>query len=211
LADALPLARETDNPCLLAEVSGVQAAVRLAEAAEDRATAASREALELANACGEHRLGLVARLQAGEVARSVSELELVEKEADTAGLAPIAAATHLALARVRFAAGQVRDALREADLAVARASRLGQREILFQAHHLAGRCRQAQGDRAGAADRYGSALGPLEEMRQGLRGDALTAFLARSETAEYGRTAAALLSAEGRREEAARLEKLLRP
>src|SRR6185436_2508083 len=136
LDEALPLARKTNNPSLVAEIANVQATLRLAQGEHDRAAAESREALRIAKTCEDPWLLLVVRLQAGESARSVHDLELLAKEADSAGLVPIVGAVHLALARVRLAAGQHRDAVREADLAVTTATSLGQRDVLFQAQRL---------------------------------------------------------------------------
>lgn len=211
LNEALPLARETNNTRLLAEAFNSQSALRLAGGERDRAATASREALRIAKSCSEPSPVLLARLQAGETARSVSDLELVSKDAESAGLVPIAGAAHLTLARVRLAAGQDRDALRDADLAIATATSLGQQDLLFQAHHLAGQSLQRQGDRARAADRFSAALGPLEEMRRGLRDDPLKFFLGRPDTAAFGKSAGELFLAMKRAGEAERLQNLLRP
>jgi tetratricopeptide (TPR) repeat protein len=211
LNEALPLAQGTNNTRVLAEAFDVQAALSLARGERIQAATAFKESLRLAKASQEPSLLLEARLQAGEAARSVSDLELVLKEADSAGLASIVGAAHLALARVKLAGGQAKDAAREADLAVTSATNLGQSDILFQAHHLAGDSLKQQGDLSRAADRFVAALAPLEEMRRGLRGESLKSFLGRPETVSFGQGAADLFVAMNRAGDAERLQTLLRP
>jgi tetratricopeptide (TPR) repeat protein len=211
LDEALTLARKTNNTGLVAEAYNAQVALRLAQGEPDRAATDSREALRIAKTRTDPRLLLVVRLQAGETARSVRDLELVAKEADSAGLLPVVGAAHLALARVRLAAGQHREAAREADLAVTTATSLGQRDLLFQAQHLAGDALVKQGDRSRAVDRFSAALLPLDEMRRGLKDEPLKSFLARSETAEFGKSAREFFLAMNRTGEAERLQTLLRP
>jgi tetratricopeptide (TPR) repeat protein/TolB-like protein len=211
LDEALPLARKTNNPTLVAEISSVQAAMRVAQGERDRAAAESKEALRVANTCKDPWLLLMVRLQAGEAARSVHDLELVGKEADSAGLVPIVGDAHLALARVKLAAGQHRDAVREADLAMTTATSLGQRDVLFQAQHLSGEALVKQGDRSRAADRFSAALTPLDEMRRGLKDEPLKSFLARGETAEFAKSAGDFFLATNRTGDAERLQALLRP
>jgi hypothetical protein len=210
LNEALPMARAAENTRVLAEALSLQSALRLSDGSRDGAAGASKDALQAAKALGEQRLVLLTRLQAGEVARSVADLQAVAQEADSAGLAPIAALAHLALARTRLAARHFGDALRDADLATASARRLGQKEILFQALHVAGQSLRNQGDEAGAADRFRDAILPLEEMSRALQADARKTFLARPDTVEFVASARRLFLDLNRRDDAERLERLLR-
>jgi hypothetical protein len=124
---------------------------------------------------------------------------------------PLVGASHLALARVRLAAGQQREAVQEADLAVTTATTLGQRDVLFQAQQVAGDALVKQGDRPRAAERFTAALSPLDEMRRGLKDEPLKFFLERSETAEFAQSARDLLLATNHTAEAQHLQTLLRP
>lgn len=188
LNEALPLARDADNTRLIAETAVSQAALCLARGERDRAATASREGLQAATLCREPALVLAARLQSGEAARSIRDLASVASEAESAGLLPLVGAVHLALARVSLGAGKQREALSDALSAIAAATKLGQRDLLFQAHHLAGKALLAQNDRTRAAEHFRAATSPLDEMRRGLTGEPLKAFLNRPDIVEFSLT-----------------------
>jgi tetratricopeptide (TPR) repeat protein len=152
----------------------------------------------------------MARLAQARTARSSRDLEVALADVEKAGLAPLVAPTLIALARLDLAAGRAGPAQARALKAAEAAGRLQQRDCLFQARHLAGAALQKQGRGADALEQLRQALQPLEEMRAGLKGDALKAFLARPETVEFGRDADAALRATGGNDRA-RLEKLLTP
>jgi tetratricopeptide (TPR) repeat protein len=182
----------------------------LGERQTDKAAAALREAVQVAGQVGDFRLIRMARLAQAAAARSSRDLDSVLADVTKAGLLPLAAPALLERARLDLAAGKAADAADHALKAVEAAGPLQQRDLLFQARHLAGAALQKQGKGAAALDQYRQALQPLEDMRAGLTGDALKAFLSRPETAEFGRDADAALRAAGG-DDRARLEKLLNP
>ena len=211
LDEALPLAQTTKNPRVLAEIALTRSAVAWSKGAREPAGAFAREALRIAKEIGEPWLMLRARVATDESARSIKDLELVVKEAEEFGLIPLQGTAQLALARARFAAGLARETVRDADAAVATATSLGQRDVLFQAHALAGSALVQQSDRSHASDRYALALAPLEEIRQGLRDEPLKSFLSRSDLVEFAKSAQGVFAASGRAQDAERLQRLLRP
>jgi eukaryotic-like serine/threonine-protein kinase len=211
LEEALRLAREMKNAPFLAEALSTQAALLLEGGQRARALAVAKEAVEQARAAHDQRLILLARLHAAEASQSTRDLEQVAGAASNIGLAPLTAATRLALARVHLAAGRGRDAAREADLAQQIASSIHLRDVQFEALHLAGKTLRMQGQTAAARDRAGQALGLLGEMRQGLSGTDLSMFLGRPLTVDFGREAEALFKGPDHAQEALRLRSLLKP
>ncbi len=210
LDDALRWTRATNDAAMLTEALCSEAALHLARGERDRAVTTSREALRMAESLRNHRLLLLARLQAGEIVGSTRELEVVLREAESAGLLPIVGAAHLALARLHQA-DNPREAVREADLALATATNLGQRDLLFQAYGLAGKSLKQLGDLSGAASRFSAALDPLEEMCRGLADAPLRSFLGRIETAAFREDAQSVFLAVKREGDLERLRSLIPP
>ena len=211
LQETLRLAREMNNPPLVAEALAGQAALLLERGQRGRALAVAREAVTRALATRDQRLILLARLAAAEAAQSVSETEDVVGKASASGLAPIAAAARLALARAHLAAGRAREAGLAAERALQAGAPMNLRDLLFQASHLAGRALKAQGRAAAGADAFSAGLGHLEELRRGLSGSDLKQFLGRPATAEFSRDAGPLFQSLNRSADADRLRALLQP
>jgi tetratricopeptide (TPR) repeat protein len=210
LDEAVALARKLKSNATLAEALVYEGGRLLALQQPDRSAAVLKEAVSIAARVGDFRLIRMARLAQARTARSSRDLEVALADVEKAGLAPLVAPTLIALARLDLAAGRAGPAQARALKAAEAAGRLQQRDCLFQARHLAGAALQKQGRGADALEQLRQALQPLEEMRAGLKGDALKAFLARPETVEFGRDADAALRATGGNDRA-RLEKLLTP
>jgi tetratricopeptide (TPR) repeat protein len=210
LAEGIALARKLNSNATLAEGLVYDGWRLLAERQPDKAAAALREAVQVAGQVGDFRLIRMSRLAQAAAARSSRDLESVLADVNKAGLLPLAAPALLERARLDLAAGKAAAAAERALKAAEAAGPLQQRDLLFQSRHLAGAALQKQGKGAAALEQFRQALQPLEEMRAGLSGTSLKAFLSRPETAEFGRDADAALRAAGG-DDRARLEKLLTP
>lgn len=210
LDSALKLAQEIDNPALLAKISGNQSTLLRARGDSARAMASAREAGAAAERAMDRRLILIAGLRAAESAGSGGELEEIRAEAESLGLTPLVTQAHLALARLNLEGQQLKVAQGEAEKAIESADALNQRDLLFQARDLAARSLAAQGAREPAFEQIMAALDTLEELRQGLEGDALASLLAREQTAAFRDGAGQLIQALGRPEAARRLDEVAR-
>jgi eukaryotic-like serine/threonine-protein kinase len=210
LAEGIALARKQNSNATIAEGLVYEGMRLLAERQPDKAAAALREAVRVAGQVGDFRLIRMARLAQAAAARSSRDLDIVLADVTKAGLLPLAAPALLDRARLDLSVGKGAEAAEQALKAAEAAAPLQQRDFLFQARHLAGAALQKQGKGAAALEQFRQALQPLEEMRAGLKGDALKAFLSRPETAEFGRDADAALRATGG-DDRARLERLLTP
>ena len=91
------------------------------------------------------------------------------------------------MARIHLENGSNARAVEEADKAIAVGIPLQERDVLFQAHHVAARAYEAQDQTRDALEHYTGALDLLEEMLQDLDGKPLGHFLARRETVEFAR------------------------
>jgi len=211
LKEGLRLAGEMKNSPLLAEALSTQAALLLDTGQRGRAQAAAREAVAQARAANDQRLMLLARLRAGEAAASAKELEDVASKAAGLGLTPLAAAAHLALARVHLAAGRSGEAAKQADQAQRLATPLQLRDVQFEALRLGAGAGAVGGSGDAARERAGRALGLLEEMRRGLAGTDLKAFLGRPLTAGFAREASGLFQGADHARDADRLRAALAP
>src|SRR5262249_34375902 len=142
---------------------------------------------------------------------SLRDLEQVLAEAKTAGLAPLVASVHLSQARANWSEKRIGDAGLAAASAIEAATPLHLRDILLQARHLAGQCLTSQAKGAQAAEQFSAALGPLEEIRQGLAGDLLTKFLARPEILSFEKDAGVSFQSTQRQGDSERLKAILHP
>jgi tetratricopeptide (TPR) repeat protein/TolB-like protein/predicted Ser/Thr protein kinase len=209
LAEAIRLAREQRNDAILAEAL-IYDADRLVRAGQTaQAGPVLREAAAFAAKVGDFRLERMARLSRGTADGSRADLEAVLKDARAAGLEPLVAPALVALGRLDAAAGRADDAARRASEAADAARRLGQRDWLFQAWHLTGQVESRRGKSDAAADAYRRALPVLEEMRSGLSGEPLHAFLARPGLVQFGRDADAVFRSDKTTQD--RLATLLKP
>jgi tetratricopeptide (TPR) repeat protein len=210
LAEGIALARKLKTNATLAEGLVYEGRRLLAVQQPDKAAAILREAVEVSGRVGDFRLIRMARLAQATAARSSRDLEAVLADIERTGLSPLDAPVLLELARLDLAAGRTGPAQARANKAADVAARLQQRDFVFQARHLEGVALQKQGKGAPSLDQFRLALQPLEEMRAGLKDEALRAFLNRPETVGFGRDADAALRAAGG-DDRARLEKLLSP
>jgi eukaryotic-like serine/threonine-protein kinase len=211
LKEAVRLAREMDNTALLAEALSYQGALEQTTQPPGPAAATLREAMAEAAKSGDRRLVLLARLYAASASSSDRDLRAVLSEIESSGLSPLAAPARVALARMALAANHPDQALTETGKAIEAATPAAQRDDLLQAHHLACRVLVLQRKPESALEHVVAAIGPLEEMRQGLSGESLQRFLGRRETTTFGDDAKRLLSILGRADVLQRLEKALSP
>ena len=210
LDEAIRLTRTMRSDATLAEAL-VYEGERLALMEQaDKAAGVLREATQLAGRIGDFRLIRMARLATARTTRSARDLGGVLADVDKAGLQPLAAPALLELARIDLGAGRAAAARERAAKAAAGAAHLGQRDYAFQAGYLEASALARQGQGAAALVAYRKALVLLEEMRAGLKDDALKAFLGRAVTAAYGRDAAAAFRAAGA-PEMERLTRALQP
>jgi len=208
LREALRLSRQINYSPLVAEILTYQGELAIARGQWGQATTVLREATSEAEAAKQHRLGLLARLNAANAGRSVDDLETVLKEVQASGLAPLVAPTRLAMARVHLDSGRLAEAQREAELTIDAATPLLQRDLLFQAHHLAGVILERGGKTEPASEHYVAGLSMLAEMHQGLKGPSLRYFLDRPETTSFATDAEKLFQVVNRPQELERLRLL---
>jgi len=211
LAESVALSEEMNSPALLAEALIYQAELLRAQGQPDRAANVSKQALEAAARAKVYRLGLMAEMQAAESARSVPRLVKAIEDADSSGLAPLVTRGRLILARVHLDAGRAGDAVDEAERAIDSGTPLRERDLLFQAHALAGSVQESRGKRREAYDHHAAALGLLEEMRRGLGDPHLGHLLARPETTSFAERAAELFQGMDRSAELERLRTAMQP
>jgi tetratricopeptide (TPR) repeat protein len=211
LDEALRLMRQIKNTPLEAETLAKEADLFLARGQTDRAAATARQAVGLARKSGDPRLQLLARLRLGQATGAVRDLEAVLKEARTTGLQPIAASTHLALARTHLSAARLEEAASEAGQAADMATRMNLKDVLFQARCVAGKSLMRKGPAAEAADRFQGAGEALREMLQGISGETRTRLLGRPDILAFRSEADGALRAGGRGQDADRLKDLLKP
>ena len=211
LQEGLRMAREMNNAPLQAEALANQAALFMESGQGGRALSVSREAVARANAAHDQRLILLTRLQAAEASQSVRDLVDVARKASAFGLAPIEAATHMALARVHLAAGRTKEASLQAEHARGVAAPMHLRDVLFQACYLGAKALKAQGQATSAVDQFSASLGYLEEMRRGLAGADLRLFLGRPVTVAFAKDAEPAFQNANRPQDSARLRALLSP
>jgi tetratricopeptide (TPR) repeat protein len=193
LTEAIRLCREQNNDALLAEALVYDGERRLAQ--EDRgAVVALKDAVAAAGRAGDYRVQRMARLGLARAEGSPRDLEAVLKDARTSGLAPLVAPALVSLAAMDLQAGRLDQAAARAREAAGEAAKLKERDWMMQARRIEGSALLRQGKTEPAAAAFRQALAPFEEMRAGLAGPSLAAFLARPETAALGRDAGAALA-----------------
>ena len=131
-------------------------------------------------------------------------------EAERTGLRPVAALTRLALAEARQDRGaDAGETLAILDETVREAGEMHLRDVGLQAHNLAIGLLLSQAETKAAVEHVVAALKLLEEMRQGLHGDALDSFLARAATRSFAQPATLLLETSGSELQRTRLQSAL--
>jgi tetratricopeptide (TPR) repeat protein len=211
LEEALGLARELDLPEPLAKVQLARAELFGDQSRTAEAMAALREAADFAGRSGNFRLQLMARLAQGKAAASIANLTKIASQAAESGLVPVASRAHLALATAHLSGGDHARALQAAEETLAAAAPPNERDVIFQARHLAGQAQLEAGEVPAAAEFMTAALEPLEEMLENLPSEARSAFLTRSSTASYLTDAQRVFRDSGRTAENERLQSLRRP
>jgi tetratricopeptide (TPR) repeat protein/TolB-like protein len=209
LAEATRLARVQHNDTVLTEALTYEGLRLMTRGDRAGASAALKEAGTTAVRAGDYRLVRMARMARAQLEGSRGDLEQVLKDVRDAGLQPLVAPALLALARLDLQAGRLDPAAARAREAAESASGLGERDWLAQARHLEGQVLSRQGKQQAAMDVMKQALPPFEEMRKTLQGPQLAAFLARPETAGFGRDAAPLFASSP--PDRGRLDALLKP
>ena len=209
--EALELARELGIASLEATILTGQGALLLGSGQRERAQSALRDAVSAAEASKDRLILLQAKLRSAEAAGSAGELEQVMTEAESRGLKPLVGLVRLSVARLRLAQSRHAEAREEAQRAIEAAGPLRQRDLLFQAHHVAARALERESGPEAAVEERLRALALLEEMRQGLEGPTLAAFLGRERTRAYAEESERLLRSIGRDAELARLQAAIRP
>jgi serine/threonine protein kinase/Tfp pilus assembly protein PilF len=106
--------------------------------------------------------------QLGELGEAETMLSRVRKDADKAGLKPLALKALVELARTHLLQKKYSRALSEASQAVTDAVPLGCALEIAQAYHLAGKSLQAQGRVEQALENYKRSLLTLDMIRQGI-------------------------------------------
>jgi len=196
LAEALSLAREIDALPIVAEALMAEGD-RLRDSGQAaQASAQYREAARIAAEAQDAWLGLRARQKVAEAGGAGRDLAATVTEAQSAGLAPLVGRGRLALARLAMAGGKREEAIREAGEAVKAAAPIRQRDVLFQAHHVAALALSAIGRGVEARDAFLQALVPLTEMRAGLKDMPLKIFMSRPATASFLKDAGSALPEE---------------
>ncbi|MGH9870646.1 MAG: protein kinase domain-containing protein [Candidatus Polarisedimenticolia bacterium] len=182
LAEAIPLARGSEQALILVEALLAEGDRLRASGAAPAAAAQYKEAARVALEAQDVWLTLRARFRLAESSESARDLGEIIRQARASGLEPLESWTNLALARREAAAGRAEAALPHVTKAVVLAARLRQRDVLLQAHHLAALILRRLGRNEEAGEALKSALVPLEEMRAGLKDEALRHFEARPAT-----------------------------
>jgi tetratricopeptide (TPR) repeat protein len=211
LKEAVDLARDLELPEQLAKVQLARAELYGAQSRGADARAALAEAAEFAGRSGNYRLQLMARLAQASAGGSIAELTETASQASESGLIPIVSRAHLTLAGTHLSRGDQTAALQAAEEAIAAARPPNERDVIFQARHLAGQARLAAGDAAAAGDDLAAALDPLEEMLENLPAEARSTFLSRPVTASYLTDAESVFRDTGRTVESERLQSLREP
>jgi tetratricopeptide (TPR) repeat protein len=211
LEEAIGLARELDLPEPLTKVQLARSELFRAQSRIAEAKEALREGADSAGRSGNYRLHLMARLAQGVATESIAGLAAVASEAGESGLVPVASRSHLALARAHLSGRDYGRALQAAEEALAAAGPPNERDVIFQARHLAGQAELAAGKLPAAAEFLAAALDPLEEMLENLPAEARPGFLSRPSTASYLTDAEGVFRDSGRTAESDRLQSLRQP
>jgi tetratricopeptide (TPR) repeat protein len=171
LNEALAVARELNNPTLIAQTLRFQAE-RLSYTGD--AKGASRVAAEAANAAeraSDRGLTLTAKTVVAMTAAAVqpsrslaTQLGALSQEADSLGLQYLSVDAAIHRARTLIKTGDISSARQEADRILARAETLGFRLLLANAHHVRGELLRIAGDSQASAE-YAAALRLLDEMK----------------------------------------------
>jgi tetratricopeptide (TPR) repeat protein len=209
--EASNLVEGLNNRALLGEVKTLYGSFLLTKGDVDDAKRILAEAVAATSSAKDHRLTLRARLFAARATGSIGDLESVRDEAESSGLDPLLTLCRLALSQSYLASGSLAEAENMADRAIELGSRLQERDLVFQAHHVAGLASQRQEKSTEAIDHYQAALSELEEMLLELGGVSLDDFRARPETVSFTNDAEAFFQEGARDDDLARVQKIVRP
>jgi eukaryotic-like serine/threonine-protein kinase len=171
LDEAMSLARELNNPTLIAQTTRFQAD-RLYYAGDVKgATRLAEQALQAASRASDRSLALLAQAQVAMTAVAVqaspalaARLATLAQDADTLGLKSLAVECTVQRAEALFKLGDRQNAQREAERAIAQAETFGLRLPLAKAHFLRGEVLRQSGSAEARTD-YASALRLLDEIK----------------------------------------------
>jgi tetratricopeptide (TPR) repeat protein len=171
LDEAMSLARDLNNPTLIAQTTRFQAD-RLYYAGDVKgANRLAEQASQAASRASDRSLALLAQAQVAMTAAAVqaspalaSRLAALAQDADTLGLKSMAVECTVQRAETLFKLGDRQNAQREAERAIAQAETLGLRLPLAKAHFLRGEVLRQSGSTEARTD-YASALRLLDEIK----------------------------------------------
>jgi tetratricopeptide (TPR) repeat protein len=172
LGAALAMARDMDNPALVAHALNFQGMNALYRGRADDARAAFEEALRIAGTAGDREQALVARLYldglavaAGDAGAAAGSLAAVATEADGLGLRYLATQARLRHAEALLHNGSTDAARRELQAALNVSERLRLRALEAECTFVLARIDAREGDAASAARRYARTVTLLDEIR----------------------------------------------
>jgi serine/threonine protein kinase/tetratricopeptide (TPR) repeat protein len=171
LDEAMGLARNLNNPTLIAQTTRFQAD-RLYFAGDIKgANRLAEQASQAASRASDRSLALLAQAQVAMTAAAMqatpalaAKLATLAQDADTLGLKSLAVECTVQRAEALFKLGNREDARREAERAIAQAETFGFRLSLARAHFLRGEALRQSGS-AEARTEYSAALRLLDEIK----------------------------------------------
>jgi serine/threonine protein kinase/tetratricopeptide (TPR) repeat protein len=171
LDEAMSLARDLNNPTLIAQTMRFQAD-RLYYAGDVKgANRLAEQASQAASRASDRSLALLAQAQVAMTAAAVqaspalaARLAALAQDADSLGLKSLAVECTVQRAEALFKLGDRQNAQREAERAIAQAETFGLRLPLAKAHFLRGEVLRSGGSAEARAD-YASALRLLDEVK----------------------------------------------
>ena len=171
LDEAMGVARELNNPALIAQTLRFQAERLWYTGDAKAASRLAEQAVQAGERASDKTLTLTAKTVAVMIAAAIqpskglaAQLDTLAQEADRLGLQFLSVDTSIHRAETLLRLGDQAGARQEADRALARAETLGFRLLLARAHHLRGELLRLAGDSQARVE-YAAALRLLEEMK----------------------------------------------
>jgi serine/threonine protein kinase/tetratricopeptide (TPR) repeat protein len=171
LDEAMGLARDLNNPTLIAKTTRFQADRLYFTGDIKGANRLAEQASQAASRASDRSLALLAQAQVAITAAAIqatpalaARLATLAQDADTLGLKSLAVECTVQRAEALFNLGKREDAQREAERAIAQAETFGFRLLLARAHFLRGEVLRQSGSTEARTD-YASALRLLDEIK----------------------------------------------
>lgn len=172
LGAALAMARDVDNPALIAQALNFQGLNQLYRGRPEEARASFEDALEQAATAGDQQQALAAQLdldgialQTGNAVAIVGSLATTVANADTLGLRYTATRARIRHAEALLETGDPEAARRELQMALNVGERLQLRALEAECYFVLARIDEADGDAAAAARRYRRTVSILDEIQ----------------------------------------------